>query len=154
MTATVKDGRQILIGRRPLLKARGFVWNLAWGVDGSLAVNVNGRRVDRYESDRLVGAMILPPSARNRPIDFAPDNCAALAAEVDVVRLIDLGCFRGRPSLAFEGADAAWSPDGEWIAVAEPDAIVFHRVVGREVTVRWDVAATQLAWLSGDGREG
>jgi hypothetical protein len=44
---------------------------------------------------------------------------------------------------------ADWSPDGKWIAVAEPDAVVFHQVVGGEASVRWNVVAGQLAWLSG-----
>jgi hypothetical protein len=44
---------------------------------------------------------------------------------------------------------ADWSPDGEWIVVAEADAVVFHRVVGGEASVRWNVVAGQLAWLSG-----
>lgn len=149
VTATTNGRRQILVDGRPLLSARGVVNQLAWGVNGSLAVFVDGRRVDRYKGDRLVGATILPPGARMRPIDLAPDNCAALAVDGDVVRLIDLGCFRGRRSLTFEGADAAWSPDGDWIVVASPDAVVFHRVVGRYTAVRWNVAAAQLAWLSG-----
>jgi hypothetical protein len=149
VTATTNRRRQILMDGRPLLRARGFVNQLAWGLNGSLAVIVDGRRVDRYKGDRLVSATILPTSAGLRPIDLAPDNCAALSVDVDVVRLIDLGCFRGRRSLTFEGADAAWSPDGDWIVVAGPDAVVFHRVVGRYAAVRWNVAAAQLAWLSG-----
>jgi hypothetical protein len=31
--------------------------------------------------------------------------------------------------------------------VAEPDAVVFYRVVGSLVGVRWNVAVGQLAWL-------
>ena len=81
--------------------------------------------------------------------DLAPDNCAALSVSGDVVRLIDLGCFQGRAPRTFKGVYADWSPNGKWIAVAEPDAVVFHRVVGREASVRWDVVAGQLAWLSG-----
>ena len=64
-----------------------------------------------------------------------------------LVRLIDLGCFRGRAPLTFNGVYADWSPDGKWIAVAEPDAVVFYRVVGSPVGVRWNVAVGQLAWL-------
>ena len=40
----VNDRHEILVGGRPLLKARGPVWHLAWGVDGSLAVLVEGGR--------------------------------------------------------------------------------------------------------------
>ena len=74
---------------------------------------------------------------------------AALTVRGDVVRLIDLGCFQGQAPRTFQGVYADWSPDGEWIAVAGADAVVFHRVVGPEASVRWDVVAGQLAWLSG-----
>ena len=153
VTASVNDRQQIVVDGRPLLRARRPVWELAWGVDGSLAVLVEGGRVDRYEGGRLVGAAsvptITPTFLADHVADLAPDNCAALSVSGDVVRLIDLGCFQGRAPRTFQGVYADWSPNGKWIAVAEPDAIVFHRVVGREASVRWDVVAGQLAWLSG-----
>jgi hypothetical protein len=157
VTASVNDRQEIVVGGRPLLRARRPVWHLAWGVDGSVAVLVEGGRVDRYEGGRLMGAASVPTPTPDRPItfladvlaDLAPDNCAALSVSGDVVRLIDLGCFQGRAPRWFEGVYADWSPDGEWIVVAEPDAVVFHRVVGGEASVRWNVVAGQLAWLSG-----
>ena len=153
----MNDRQEIVVGGRPLLRARGPVWHLAWGVDGSLAVLVEGGRVDRYEGGRLVGTASVTTPSNDRPpsrswptlADLAPDNCAALSVSGDVVRLIDLGCFQGRAPRTFKGVYADWSPNGKWIAVAEPDAVVFHRVVGREASVRWDVVAGQLAWLSG-----
>ena len=154
--ASVNDRQhqQIVVGGRPLLRARRPVWELAWGIDGSLAVLVEGCRVDRYEGGRLVGAARVPQSTPDCPLGditsaLAPDNCAALSVSGDVVRLIDLGCFQGRAPQTFHGLYADWSPNGKWIVVAEPDAVVFHRVVGREASVRWNVAAGQLAWLSG-----
>jgi len=153
-TVSVNDRHQIVVGGRPLLRARGPVWHLAWGVDGSLAVLVEGGRLDRYEGGRLVGTASMTPPTPEHPLtiwppELAPDNCAALSVGGDVVRLIDLGCFQGRAPRTFEGVYADWSPNGKWIAVAEPDGIVLHRVVGREASVRWDVVAGQLAWLSG-----
>jgi hypothetical protein len=113
---------------------------------------VEGCRVDRYEGGRLVGAASVSVQ-RSTPycpsLDLAPDNCAALSVAGDVVRLVDLGCFQGRAPQTFHGLYADWSPNGKWIAVAEPDAVVFHRVVGGEASVRWNVVAGQLAWLSG-----
>jgi WD40 repeat protein len=154
VTASVNDRQEIVIDGRPLLRARRPVWHLAWGVDGSLAVLVEGGRVDRYEGGRLVSAASLTPPSNENPLtiwppELAPDNCAALSVSGDVVRLIDLGCFQGRASQWFEGLYADWSPDGKWIVVAEPDAVVFHRVVGSEASVRWNVVAGQLAWLRG-----
>jgi hypothetical protein len=143
-----------VVGGRPLFRARGPVWHLAWAVDGSLAVLVEGGRLDRYEGGRLVGTASMTPPSNEHPVtiwppELAPDNCAALWVGGDVVRLVDLGCFQGRVPRTFRGVYADWSPDGKWIAVAEPDAIVLHRVVGRDASVRLEVAAGQLAWLSG-----
>jgi hypothetical protein len=150
---SVNDRHQIVVGGRPLLKARGPVWHLAWGIDGSLAV-LYGGRLDRYEDGRLAGTASLTPPSNEHPAtiwppELAPDNCAALTVRGDVVRVVDLGCFQGQAPRTFQGVYADWSPDGEWIAVAEADAVVFHRVVGPEASVRWNVAAGQLAWLSG-----
>jgi hypothetical protein len=147
--ASVNGRQEIVVGGRPLLKARGPVWALAWGDDGSLAVVVEGCRVDRYEDERLVGAARVPYCPYDISSALAPDNCAALSVAGDVVHLDDLGCFQGRAPQTFHGLYADWSPNGKWIVVAEPDTVVFHRVVGGEASVRWNVAAGQLAWLSG-----
>jgi WD40-like Beta Propeller Repeat len=174
VTAYALD-RAIFVDGHRLLTVGGHADQLAWGIDGSLAVVVNRERVERYEGERLVRVAALPPEAQGRPLTFSPDNCAALVLETALVRLIDLGCFRGRGGFTtlsvdnctnrpddvtlrcarypaprtFEGGDAAWSPDGEWIAVAEPEAVVFHRVVGRYAAVRWPVAAARVAWTLG-----
>ena len=149
-TASVNDRGQIVVGRRPLLRPRGPVHELAWGTDGSLAV-LGDKRIERYKGGRLVSSTIVRPS----PTGLSPDNCAALsfggpydgAPARRLVRLIDLGCFRGRAPQTFNGVYADWSPDGKWVAVAEPDAVVFYRVVGSPVAVRWNVAVGQLAWV-------
>ena len=52
----------------------------------------------------------------------------------------------GAPARAFIGLDAAWSPDGFWVAVAAPDQIEFHRVLGGEETLVWPARAQQLEW--------
>jgi len=147
-----RQGAKIVIGEAPPIAA-GFAWEIASGTDGSLAVLVEGRRVDRYEDGRLVGTTDVAPDTPANPRvghpALAPDNCAALSVGDGVVELIDLGCFRGSAPRTFPGLYAAWSPDGEWIAVAQPNAVVFHRVVGPDATVRWDVAVSQLAWVGG-----
>jgi hypothetical protein len=156
---SVKRGRLIVIDGRPPIAAGGFVRDIAWGVDGSLAVLVDqvdryfgGPRVDRYEDGRLVSTTdVLPSTVDSFTIAdaFSSDNCAALSVGPGVVELIDLGCFRGSAPRTFPGLYAAWSPDGDWIAVAQPNAVVFHRVVGPAATVRWEVAVSQLAWVGG-----
>jgi hypothetical protein len=154
-----RSGRLIVIDGRPPIAAGGVVRDIAWGVDGSLAVLVDqvdryfgGPRVDRYEDGRLVSTSdVLPSTVDSFTIGdaFSPDNCAALSVGLDFVELNDLGCFRGSAPRRFPGTYAAWSPDGDWIAVAQSNAVVFHRVVGPAATVRWDVAAAQLAWVGG-----
>ena len=169
VTASVNDRQRILADGRPRLRAGESIAGFAWGDDRSLAVVVGGRRVHRrfggqlavvvapprivrYEGGRQAGAASLPSSPA-QPLaiggGLAPDNCAALAVGERAVQLVDLGCFRGRAPRTFKGVWAAWSPNGEWIAVAEPDAVVFHRVVGPEATVRWNVVVGQFAWLGG-----
>ena len=58
----------------------------------------------------------------------------------------DLGSFRREASRNFFRGAAAWSPDGRWIAVAEPQTVAFYRVVGPREVIRWSIAAAQIAW--------
>ena len=51
-----------------------------------------------------------------------------------------MGCFAGK-ELSFIAFDAAWSPGGQWIAVAATDQIVFHQVVGGDETIVWPARA-------------
>jgi hypothetical protein len=152
LVASVDDQHRIRVGGRPLLRAHGSVWDLAWGVDGSLAVLVDGRQVDRYRGTRLVGttAVQRPTIAHNLTTvaNLAPDNCAALSVGEGVVKLIDLGCFRGRAPQVFPGVWADWSPDGRWVVLVENGGgVVFRRVVGPPTTVTWNVDVGQLAWV-------
>ena len=149
--AATRRVAKMVIGKAPPI-AIGLPWDIASGTDGSLAVLVEGLRVDRYEDGRLVGTdqRDAGHGCQSRGVRaLAPDNCAALSVGPGVVELIDLGCFRGSAPRTFPGVYAAWSPDGEWIAVAQPNAVVFHRVVGPAATVRWEVAVGQLAWVGG-----
>ena len=167
------DGRRLLAGDDVVHVASGHVDLAAWGRDGSLAVLVEGRALERWEGGRRTNAVLLPPRLTGRPPLLAPDNCAALLTiPGGQVHLVELGCFRGRNSYTnvspdnclnrrkattskcarfrsprtFPGTAAAWSPDGSWIAVVEFNAIAFHRVVGRYDVVRWDVEARELIW--------
>ena len=149
--AAARRVAKMLIGKAPPITI-GLPWWIASGVDGSLAVLEEGRRIDRYEDGRLVATSNVRPDTPENPrtlAALAPDNCAALSVSPGVVELIDLGCFRGNAPRTFPGVYAAWSPDGDWIAVAQANAVVFHRVVGPAATVRWEVAVGQLAWLGG-----
>lgn len=166
-------GRRLLVGGRTLLVAPLPIDLVRWGRDGSIGLLLAGRRIERRVGGRLTHAVDLPGPFRYSPrVLLSPDNCAAVLIRRNRVHLVDVGCFRGRDSFtnispdnclnrrqvdisqcarfpaprSFGGISAAWSPDGEWIAVSELDAIAFHRVVGRYEVVRWEASANSLAW--------
>ena len=139
---------RIVAGDRVVLRARGFVSNVVWGRDRSLAIVIEGRHVERYERGAVTGAREIPPSLRGSIPVFSPDNCAVLLRRGPAFHLLDVGCFAGDEE-TFEGSAVSWSPDGRWIAVAEDDSIAFHRVVGAEGVMSWPVAAAELAWRDG-----
>ena len=58
----------------------------------------------------------------------------------------DLGCYEGRPPHPAVVSDAAWSPNGEWLALAGEDALVFDRLLGPEQILRWPAHPFELAW--------
>lgn len=137
-------GDRVVAGRRTVLRASAPVSHVAFGYDGSIAV-VAGDRLERYDGGELRHARELPPAfARARPT-LSPDNCAALFPHEQTIVLLDVGCFRGDDQM-YEGTDADWSPDGEWVVVAERDAIAFHHVVGKREEVRWATVAADLGW--------
>ena len=173
-TPTFVVGNRLLLGRRTLLEAVARVDYAGWSSNRTLVVVIHEGRLARWTRGHVTETMTLPPTiSGQRPI-LSPDNCAALFLAQSEVRLVDLGCFRGRSGWvtispdncrlrrerqtgtclrsptprSFPGTNAAWSPDGRWIAVADEGWIVFHRVVGRYDTVRWPAAAAALAWVS------
>jgi hypothetical protein len=167
-------GRRLVVGDRLVLERPAAIDEAVWSTNGSVALVVGGRRLERWDDGGLDGVAVLPEGFAFSPTYFSPDNCAAIVlAPTQEVYLIDLGCFRGRDPSAIESGPCGrrvsrivrcfpwfrpssffghnanlgtWSPDGNWIAVVEADAIVFHRVVGQYASVRWGVRAATLAW--------
>jgi hypothetical protein len=162
--------RELLVDGRALLTAPDHIEQVASGRDGSLALLLDTARIERLVNGRRTQEVRLPRTITTGPVVFSPDNCAVLVPERERIQLVDVGCFRGRGAItnispdnclsrrkvprcerypaprSFPGFAADWSPDGQWIAVAEPDSITFHRVVGRYDAVRWDASAKGLAW--------
>ena len=149
------QGRELRVGRRLLLRARGGIDAVSFGDDGSVALAVDGRTIQVY---RRTGGHLssaaefgLAPPLQGRVPTFSPDNCGAFFRtpyddRVERISVIDLGCLPGDGEQSFPGHAAAWSPDGRWIAVAGRAAILFHAVDGRKDTIRFTTAATDLAW--------
>ena len=165
--------RELLVGGRVVATASGHIEQVASGVDGSLALALEGGRIERRDAGGRTYGVRLPSDTISTTLAFSPDTCAAAAVGPGTVSLVDLGCFRGRGQVttvstdnctnrreeansecarylaprSFAGRAAAWSPDGTWLAVAEPASIAFHRVIGGYRVIRWPVAAGALAWL-------
>jgi hypothetical protein len=147
------------IGNRLNDERRGQILQTAGGItfatfllNGSIVVEVDGRRLEVYGRDgRRRASVELPPELQGRTPIVSPNGCAAMfrtqqEEPLGGIQLIDLGCFRGIAPRFFDGRDAVWSPDGRWIAVAGPEAIVFRELVGGNFTAAWPAEAAELAW--------
>lgn len=147
-------GNRLFTEKRTVLRASGPITYVSWGRDGSIAV-VEGphERLERWEGDRLLDAVEIPDRLGGGNPVLAPDNCAALFQDVDRFwfEVIALDCFETElPDLLIFGdsTSVAWSPDGEWIAVAYSDRIGFHRVADGEEIASWPAPATAIAWTA------
>jgi hypothetical protein len=145
--------RRLVVGKRTILRTDtpGAITRAWWGADGSVAVLVEPQeRIERWERGRLTASLQLGPSSEAADLVPSPGNCAL--AFVDrksgVTQVLGLGCFRGATPEAFFGHAASWSPDGEWLAVAEPKRIAFLRVVGEAKVIYWPARAEDLAWTA------
>jgi hypothetical protein len=137
------QGRRLISEGRTLVRERAPVMQAAWAADGSSLLVVSGAGVvRRYDESGLTDSLDLFTDATLVP---SPDNCAVAFFEAGRIRVEDIGCFRA-PARAFIGLDVAWSPDGFWIAVAAPDQIEFHRVLGGEEIIVWPARASELNW--------
>jgi WD40-like Beta Propeller Repeat len=143
-------GNELLVEGEVVHRADGGITYVHYGTDGSLGLVIDGKRVERWEDDSLAESLAIPRSLQGGTPGLRFDNCAAFFREnqppVGGIRLLDLGCFGDDAPRFFQGTDAAWSPDGRWLAVAEPDAIVLHEVVSGNRVARWPAQASALAW--------
>lgn len=140
------DRELVVEGEAPVDVGHHIV-QVAWGTDGSVGLVLDTGshlRIERREGSRVTHRSRLREVV-GMPVVFSPDNCAALMVGIGSVRVIDVGCFRGAP-MAYEGNAAAWSPDGQWVAIARAFQIVFQRLIGGDALVTWDASANTLAW--------
>jgi WD40-like Beta Propeller Repeat len=144
---TFAVGNRLIVGDRTVLRVDGGITYAAFAGQ-RLVLVVDGRKIEVFENGTGKWAGDLPPSIQGRTPILSPDGCSAAFRPLDPpgrIQVRDLGCTGRRPQ-AFFGRDAAWSPDGQWLAVAEPGSIAFHRVAGSQQAIRWPAAAAELAW--------
>jgi hypothetical protein len=142
----VNKAGHLQTGKAVVYRGIGQVTGAHWGDDGSLAVYLDWGRVVRIAGDGSSHETRLDAEASGRPLGFAPNNCAALSVDGVTVRILDLGCFAAG-DLSFPGTNAAWSPDGAWIAIARPTQVLFQRLLGGDESATWEIHAGDLAWL-------
>ncbi len=90
-------GDRLYIGDRPGLRASGGITHVHYGSDGSVAVVVEGRRIERYVGRRLTAALDLPARYEGRLPELSPDNCSAAFRAGDRIRVLDVGLLPARP---------------------------------------------------------
>jgi hypothetical protein len=140
-------GNKLLAEDATILRAGGGITYAHFGTDGSVAIVVDGKRLERYDGAGNLTASADIPEGRT-PI-LSPRNCAALFKPFQGygrIRFVELGCYHGRELRDLSGSDAAWSPDGTWVAVAEAESISFHPVAVSGQTITWPAGAADVAW--------
>ncbi|MGH3057138.1 MAG: hypothetical protein ACRDNA_12015 [Gaiellaceae bacterium] len=142
----------LVVAGRTVLTASGGITNVHYATDdsGSVAVMVEGRRIERYVDGRLTDALDLQDRFQGRLPALSPDNCSAAFRFEDRIRILDVGCSPlGPAGSLFPGHAAAWSPDGRWLAVGGATELAFYDLEGRADTVTWPVGAVEIEWRRG-----
>ena len=143
-------GDRLFVEDRPGLQASGTIMKVHYGNDGSVAVLVEGRRIERYVDGRLTDALDLQARYHGRLPTLSPDNCSVAFRAGDRIRILDVGCSRLAPTgTIFPGHVAAWSPNGDWIAIGGAADLTFYDLTGDTDPVVWPVGALQISWRRG-----
>jgi hypothetical protein len=140
-------GDGLYVGDRLELRASGGITAVHYGEDGSIAVVVEGRLIERYVEGELTDALDLPERHQGRLPTLSPDNCSAAFRAGDRIRILDVGCsFIGPNGTLFPGHVVSWSPDGRWLVVGGPTETTFYDLRGTGQPVAWPIGAAQITW--------
>jgi WD40-like Beta Propeller Repeat len=140
-------GDRLYVEERPALRATGGITGVHYGNDGSVAVMVDGERIERYVDDRLTHGFDLPERYQGRLPVLSPDNCSAAFRAGDRIRILDVGCSPfGRQGGLFFGHTAAWSPDGRWLVVGGAAETTFYNLVEGGEPVVWPIGSAHIVW--------
>lgn len=137
-------GDRLVVEGSDVLRASAQITRVHYGNDLSVALVVEGRRIERYVDGKLTDALDLPERFQGRLPELSPDNCSAAFRAGDRIRILDVGCstYGGE---SFRGHVASWAPDGAWLAVGGPDEVTFVNLPTGD-TVVWPVGAAELIW--------
>jgi hypothetical protein len=140
-------GDRLVIEGRDVLRASAQITRVHFGADRSVALVVEGRRIERYVNGELTDALDLPERFQGRLPELSPDNCSAAFRAGDRIRILDVGCSGlGPGGSLFPGHVAAWSPDGAWIAIGGPAELTFYSLESAAEPVVWPVGVVQIVW--------
>ena len=144
-------GDRIVAGGRTVVVTGGPASVANFAQNGTVGV-VTQREIVVFR-DGEARATVPRPRSRGAPL-LAPNNCAALVrsphdAGAPRITLVPLGCVPLRRARAFAGSDAAWSPGGDWIAVADDGGVTFFPVSPGARPLRLAVRAHNLLWKEG-----
>jgi hypothetical protein len=104
-----------MLGSRTLLTAPGPIDWAQLGPDGSALVLVDGT-VERFVGARRMRTLPLTDRWTGGPPVGSPDTCF-LAFPTEIGYRVEPMCVDGAP-LETPAAAVAWSPDGQWLAMA------------------------------------
>jgi hypothetical protein len=143
------EGRLIMLGSETLARTTGRIEFAQFVSDGSVVVVLDGVRIERYSPGKPVPSVQVPRTWTGEPPVVSPNGCLVAVIGDEEITVLPLGCDRTE-AVTFGGHAIAWSPAGDGVAVAEPDHIVFRRLVGDiGVPIIWPANAVQLQWRSG-----
>jgi hypothetical protein len=144
-------GKRLIVEDETVLQADGGVTYATFLADGGFVVVIDGRRLEKYSPEgALRFTLRLGSDIQGRTPIVSSDGCGVLFRPVESglgeIRLFNLGCPSGPRESIFQGVDAAWDPDGHWVAVAQENGILFRQVVGGDFGAVWPASAIRLAW--------
>jgi hypothetical protein len=140
-------GDRLYVEDRLELQASGGITAVHYGEDGSVAVMVEGSRIERYAETELTDGLDLLERFQGRLPTLSPDNCSAAFRAGDRIRILDVGCSGlGQQGALLPGHVVSWSPDGRWIVVGGPTETTFYDLRESGEPVVWPIGAVQITW--------